>query len=946
MGPDFPSRHLGSSAEVQKAMLAELGLPSLQALLDQTLPAAIRRRAPFMLAPALSEAEALEHLTALAVENQVRRNFLGTGYYGTHTPSVIRRNILENPGWYTQYTPYQAEISQGRLEALVNFQTMVTDLTGLPLAGASLLDEATAAGEAMLMAYRVRPEGASPVFFASSACHPQTLAVLRTRAAGLGIELVVGPADGWDWSRKPIGVLVQYPDTWGGVTDPAPVIARAHEAGALAVVATDLLALTLLKAPGDLGADIAVGNTQRFGVPLGFGGPHAGFLATTEALKREMPGRLVGVSKDKAGKPAYRLALQTREQHIRREQATSNICTAQVLLAVMASMFAVYHGPEGLKAIAARVHSLTAALAAALRQAGYTLAHDSYFDTLTVTGGPRSADDLHKRARAAGLNLRFEAGQTGLLQTSLSLDETTTAADLDQLWAVFADTPAPNWAAEALQAERTGASFDPALRRTNAYLTHPVFRTYHTETEMMRYLKRLEARDLSLTHSMIPLGSCTMKLNSATSMLPITLPGFAQLHPHAPAEQTAGYRKLFTRLEADLAAITGFAAVALQPNSGAQGEYAGLLAIRGYHRSRGQGHRNVCLVPSSAHGTNPASAALAGLRVVTVACDERGNVNVADLKAKATEHAAHLAALMVTYPSTHGVFEESIVELCHAVHDAGGQVYLDGANLNALVGLCSPAELGADVCHLNLHKTFAIPHGGGGPGVGPIAVAEHLRAFLPNPATGEGWVSAAPYGSAGVLPISYAYIAMMGAEGLTRASQTAILHANYLAHRLEPHYPILYRGEHGFVAHECILDLRPLKVTSGVSAEDVAKRLMDYGFHAPTLSFPVAGTLMVEPTESESKAEIDRFCDALIQIRQEIRDVETGASDRTDNPLVNAPHTALVVTAEAWTHPYSRATAAFPTAWSREAKFWPSVGRIDNVWGDRNLFCSCVPVAD
>jgi glycine dehydrogenase len=876
----------------------------------------------------------------------VARSFIGAGYSDCITPPVILRNVLENPGWYTAYTPYQAEIAQGRLEALINFQTMVCDLTALPLANASLLDEATAAAEAMHMAHSAAGDGHTG-FFVADDCHPQTIAVVRTRARPVGVEVHVGPLASLDFERQRLfGVLVQYPATDGRVVDHAALAERAHAAGALLIVASDLLALTLLRPPGEFGADVAVGSAQRFGVPMGFGGPHAAFLATRDEYKRLMPGRLIGVSRDADGRPAYRMALQTREQHIRREKATSNICTAQVLLAVMAGFYAVYHGPAGLAAIARRVRRHTLALALGLRRAGLDPGDAPFFDTLRVRGGFDAAVVLAS-ARERGMNLRdFGDGSLGV-----SLDETTGAADVRELLEVFAGGRPPAAGVEQLAAEAGDALPEPFARRS-AFLTHPVFNSFHTEHEMLRYLRRLESRDLSLTTSMIPLGSCTMKLNATSEMLPVSWPAFARLHPFAPAEQWRGYAELFRDLEAWLAEITGFPAVSLQPNAGSQGEYAGLLTIRAWHRSRGEERRDVCLIPVSAHGTNPASAALAGFQVVAVACDAHGNIDVGDLRAKAAAHAERLGALMVTYPSTHGVFEEGIREICDVVHAHGGQVYMDGANMNAQVGLTRPADMGADVCHLNLHKTFCIPHGGGGPGMGPIGVAAHLAPFLPGHplvagggAQALGTVSAAPYGSPGILIISWVYIALMGAEGLRRATELAILNANYMARRLAAHYPILYTGTRGRVAHEFILDCRPFKKSAEIEAEDVAKRLMDYGFHAPTMSFPVAGTLMIEPTESESKGELDRFCDALIAIREEIRAIEEGRADRRRNVLKGAPHPAQAVVADAWDRPYTREQAAYPTPWTRAHKFWPAVGRIDNPYGDRNLMCTCPPLA-
>ncbi len=939
----FPPRHIGPSDAEIREMLATLGLDSLDALVAQTLPDAIRLEAPLALPAARGEHEVLEALRARASRNQVFRSFIGMGYHGCLVPGVIQRNVLENPGWYTQYTPYQAEIAQGRLEALLNFQTMVSDLTALPLANASLLDEATAAAEAMHMCHALA-RGDRRRFFVAEDCHPQTIAVVKTRAIPLGIEVQVGPASSADFAGGDVfGILLQYPATDGRIADYAPLVERAHAAGAMAAVATDLLALTLLRAPGEFGVDIAVGSSQRFGVPMGYGGPHAAFLATREEHKRQLPGRIVGVSKDAEGRPAYRLSLQTREQHIRRDKATSNICTAQVLLAVMAGMYAVYHGPEGLRRIARRVRGLTVLLARGLRRLGLDVGDDPFFDTLRVRLD-RAAAQSHvlQRARDRRTNLRpYPDGSVGV-----SLDETVTAADLEAILESFSEHPL-EFRAEDLAAEAP-EELAPPYARTSAFLTHAVFNTHHSEHEMLRYLHRLQGRDLSLAHSMIPLGSCTMKLNATTEMVPVTWPEFAQLHPFAPAEQAAGYRQLFTELERWLAEITGFAAVSLQPNSGAQGEYAGLLAIRGWHESRGQAHRNVCLIPVSAHGTNPASAVTAGYRVVPVLCDERGNVDLADLVRRADEQKDVLGALMITYPSTHGVFEEAVPQICAIVHERGGQVYMDGANLNAQVGLTRPARIGADVCHLNLHKTFCIPHGGGGPGMGPIAVAAHLKPFLPgHPVVdlpGGGPVSAAPWGSASILPISWAYIALMGPDGLKKATQVAILSANYMLKRLSTDYEVLYSGRQGRAAHEFILDVRPLKRSAGVEVDDIAKRLMDYGFHAPTMSFPVAGTLMIEPTESESRAELDRFCDALLSIRAEIRAIEEGRIPLEKSALRNAPHTVAAVTAKEWDRPYSREEGAFPAAWVREGKFWPFVARIDNTYGDRNLVCTCPPV--
>jgi glycine dehydrogenase len=939
----FMRRHIGPDAAEQAALLAELKVGSITEFIQQVVPAAIRRNEPLALAAGCTEAEALQRLATIAARNQVFKSFIGMGYHDTHTPPVIQRNVLENPAWYTAYTPYQPEISQGRLEALLNFQTMVSDLTGMEIANASMLDEGTAAAEAMTFCQRLA-KSKSPVFFVARDCHPQTIEVIRTRAEPIGIEVVVGDPRrdlaGFDC----FGVLLQYPGSYGDIHDYQSVIDAAHAKGALAVVAADLLALALLTPPGEFGADVAIGTTQRFGVPLGFGGPHAGYFATRDEFKRSMPGRLVGVSVDAHGRPALRLAMQTREQHIRREKATSNICTAQVLLANIAGLYAAYHGPEGLSTIARRVHRLTATLAEGLRRLGYPVPTEYCFDTITVNSGSRTAV-LHMSARARSINLRAIDEQ----HLGIALDETSTAEDVSALWQIFAQGQAvPSFA----EVEAATANALPAqLKRSSAFLTHPAFNSYHSETQMLRYLRTLADKDLALDRTMIPLGSCTMKLNATVEMLPITWPEFGKLHPFAPAEQAEGYRELTQELEAMLCAVTGYDAVSLQPNAGSQGEYAGLLAIRAYHASRGEAQRNVCLIPSSAHGTNPASAQMVGMQVVVVKCDDAGNVDVEDLKLKAAQHSNDLAAIMITYPSTHGVFEESIRLICDVVHAHGGQVYIDGANMNALVGLAQPGSFGGDVSHLNLHKTFCIPHGGGGPGVGPIGVKAHLAPFLPghqqSKLAGGGAVSAAPYGSASILPITWTYIALMGAEGLQRATEIAILNANYIASRLAPHYPILYTGPNGRVAHECIVDLRPLKDASGISVEDVAKRLIDFGFHAPTMSFPVAGTLMIEPTESESKEELDRFIDAMIVIRAEIAAVQNGTLDADDNPLKHAPHTAAELVGE-WHHAYSREQAVYPHGTARSAgnKYWPPVSRVDNVYGDRNLVCSCPPLSD
>ncbi|MDH0622990.1 aminomethyl-transferring glycine dehydrogenase [Pseudomonas chengduensis] len=933
---EFIARHIGPRDADTAAMLELLGYDSVDALTGAVIPESIKGTSILGEQPGLSEADALAKIKAIAAKNLQFKNFIGQGYYGTHTPSPILRNLLENPAWYTAYTPYQPEISQGRLESLLNFQTLVSDLTGMQIANASLLDEATAAAEAMTFCKRLSKNKAANTFFVSQHCHPQTLDVLRTRAEPLGIDIEVGDEAAITDVSAYFGALLQYPASNGDIFDYRALVERFHAAGALVAVAADLLALTLLTPPGEFGADVALGSAQRFGVPLGFGGPHAAYFATRDAFKRDMPGRLVGMSVDRFGKPALRLAMQTREQHIRREKATSNICTAQVLLANIASMYAVYHGPKGLTAIAQRVHSFTAILALGLTKLGHSVEQQHFFDTLSIKTGAKTAE-LHAKARAAGINLReIDAERLGL-----SLDETTDQAAVEALLNLFAaDQAVP---AVSDLAAQIASRLPQNLLRQSPILSHEVFNRYHSETELMRYLRKLADKDLALDRSMIPLGSCTMKLNAASEMIPVTWPEFGNLHPFAPVEQAAGYTQLTTELEAMLCAATGYDAVSLQPNAGSQGEYAGLLAIRAYHLSRGDDQRDICLIPQSAHGTNPATASMAGMRVVVTACDARGNVDIADLKAKAEEHKDRLAAIMITYPSTHGVFEEGIREICQIIHDNGGQVYIDGANMNAMVGLCAPGQFGGDVSHLNLHKTFCIPHGGGGPGVGPIGVKSHLAPFLPghaHMARKEGAVSAAPFGSASILPITWMYITMMGGNGLKRASQMAILNANYIARRLEEHYPVLYSGEGGLVAHECILDIRPLKDSSGISVDDVAKRLIDFGFHAPTMSFPVAGTLMIEPTESESKEELDRFCDAMIAIREEIRAVEQGRLDKDDNPLKNAPHTALELVGD-WHHAYSREQAVYPLATLIEAKYWPPVGRVDNVYGDRNLVCAC-----
>ena len=985
----FAQRHIGPNADDVQKMLKVLGFSSLDELIDKAVPASIRLQEPLNLPTAQSEYTALAQLKEIASKNQIFRSFIGMGYHDCITPPVIQRNILENPGWYTAYTPYQAEIAQGRLEALLNFQTMIIDLTGLDIANASLLDEGTAAAEAMTMSYGICKTKAN-AFFISQSCHPQTIAVVATRAKPLGIEIIIGNHQTFDFETKIFGALLQYPATDGAIYDYREFIAKVHQVGGLATVAADPLSLTILTPPGEFGADIAVGSTQRFGVPLGFGGPHAAYFATREAYKRQVPGRIVGVSKDAQGKPALRLALQTREQHIRRDKATSNICTAQVLLAVIASMYAVYHGPEGIKRIAQRIHHLTVILAAGLKRLGYEIGSQPFFDTLRVELGNRSLMTILETAASYQINLRvLDESAVGI-----TLDQTSTVVDLIDLWQIFATGEQLPFTVEELATDGVtdvtdvtdnisvadkvstktnnpsattsqiyGTTNNPSaakFARTSNYLTNPVFNRYHSETELLRYLHRLESKDLSLTTSMIPLGSCTMKLNATAEMMPVTWTEFSKIHPFAPKAQTQGYQILCQQLEEWLAEITGFVGISLQPNAGSQGEYAGLLVIRKYHEYRGEGYRNICLIPESAHGTNPASAVMAGLKVAAVACDEEGNIDLNDLKNKAEKHSNNLAALMITYPSTHGVFEEEVKEICDIIHTHGGQVYLDGANMNAQVGLCRPGDFGADVCHLNLHKTFCIPHGGGGPGMGPIGVMSHLVPFLPDvslvssqlaptnhqsPTTNNqsiGAISAAPWGSASILTISWMYIAMMGAPGLTEATKVAILNANYIARRLESDYPVLYKGKSGLVAHECILDLRSLKKSAAIEVEDIAKRLMDYGFHAPTVSWPVAGTVMVEPTESESKEELDRFCEATIAIRKEIEAIESGKMDRENNPLKNAPHTAETLLSDQWDRPYSRAEAAYPAPWTREHKFWPIVGRIDNAFGDRNLVCSCI----
>ncbi len=943
----FITRHLGPDNDEQLVMLKSLKMASLNELIDKVVPASIRRHDPMDLAEGLTEQQSLEKLKAIASKNIVLKSYIGMGYYNTFTPPTIQRYILENPAWYTAYTPYQAEISQGRLEAMLNFQTMVSDLTGLELANASLLDEATACAEAMTLCQRMS-KSKGKVFFVADDCHPQNIEVVQTRAEPLGIEVVVGnPINGLA-NYDLFGVLLQYPGTYGEVTDFSELIEQIHSKKALVAMSADLLALTLLKTPGEMGADVAIGNTQRFGVPLGYGGPHAAYMATKDDFKRSMPGRLIGVSVDSRGKKAYRLALQTREQHIRREKATSNICTAQALLAVMASMYAVYHGPVGLTKIAYRVHRYAQVFASGLTQLGFKVNNKMYFDTLNISL-PGKAVAIQQAAVDKGVNLRPINSDT----VGVSFDETTRLQDITALWEVFAGERAFSLNAEVLIKDQAPIISDNLLR-TSGFLNHPVFHEHHSETQLMRYMRCLADKDLALDRAMIPLGSCTMKLNAAAELMPISWPEFANLHPFVPLNQALGYQQMVLELEKMLCEATGYDAVSLQPNSGAQGEYAGLLAIRAYHKSRGQAERDICLIPASAHGTNPASAQMVGMSVVVVKTNHKGEIDLADLQAKLEKHSAKLAAIMITYPSTHGVFEENVRTVCDLVHQHGGQVYIDGANMNAMVGVAAPGQFGGDVSHLNLHKTFAIPHGGGGPGVGPIGVGKHLTPFLPGYAVVKsknepkhvGAVSAAPWGSAGVLPISWSYIAMMGSDGLVQATATAILNANYIAHCLAPHYPILYSDDHGRVAHECIIDLRPIKEASGITVDDIAKRLIDYGFHAPTMSFPVAGTFMIEPTESESKVELDRFCDAMIAIKAEINDVINGVLDENDNPLKNAPHTADMIMADEWNHAYSRQLAAYPVESLREVKYWCPVGRVDNVYGDRNLVCSCPPLSD
>ncbi len=940
---NFIRRHIGPSSADEQAMLAELGMKSLDERVDKVVPASIRRKKTLAVKASRSERQVLDKLYQVSTRNQLFKSFIGMGYYNTQTPTVIERNLLRNPAWYTAYTPYQAEISQGRLEALLNFQTMISDLTGMEIANASMLDEATSAAEAMTLCQRMSKSKGN-VFFVADSCHPQTIAVVANRALHFGIEIVVGdPFKDLD-ELELFGVLLQYPCSTGEILDYQELVQQVHERKALVAVAADLLSLTLLKPPGEFDADVVVGTSQRFGIPLGYGGPHAAYMATREAFKRSMPGRLIGVSVDSRGKPALRLALQTREQHIRREKATSNICTAQALLAIMASMYAVYHGPDEIRRIAQRIHRLTIILAEGLRQLGHTVPTQYFFDTITVTTG-NATEFVMAAARSEKINLRYVDMNT----VGISLDEKAIPGDIKKLFNIFTHDRGDEVSLDEIDSQ-VKISLPKALIRTSEYLTHPVFNKYHSETDLMRYMRKLADKDLALDRSMIPLGSCTMKLNAATQLVPVTWPGYGRIHPFVPLDQAQGYQQLFIELEQMLCACTGYDAVSLQPNSGAQGEYAGLLAIKGYHQSRNEGHRNICLIPASAHGTNPASAQMAGMKVVVIGTDKSGNIDMDELKAKAEKHSKELAAIMITYPSTHGVFEDDVIDVCELIHSHGGQVYIDGANMNAMVGLCAPGKFGGDVSHLNLHKTFSIPHGGGGPGVGPIGVREHLKPFLPstnieNLQNSTGPVSATPFGSASVLPISWAYITLLGREGLPKASATAILNANYIASRLNDHFPILYTGPNGLVAHECIIDTRIVKQTAGISVDDIAKRLIDYGFHAPTMSFPVAGTLMIEPTESESKEEIDRFCDAMISIGKEIKAIEDGEFDAEDNPLKNAPHTIDMVSVDEWNHAYSREQAAYPLPSLRDDKYWAPVGRVDNVFGDMNLICSCPPLS-
>ncbi|MCH8106384.1 MAG: aminomethyl-transferring glycine dehydrogenase [Proteobacteria bacterium] len=941
---DFVRRHIGPDSVDESAMLAELGMKSLDDLIEKVVPASIRRNKPLAVKSSRSERQVLDTLYQISTRNQLYKSFIGMGYYNTQTPTVIERNLLRNPAWYTAYTPYQAEISQGRLEALLNFQTMISDLTGMEIANASMLDEATSAAEAMTLCQRMSKSKGS-IFFIADSCHPQTIAVVANRALHFGIEIVVGDPFKDLADIDLFGVLLQYPCSTGEILDYRELVQQVHERKALVAVAADLLSLTLLTPPGEFEADVVVGTSQRFGIPLGYGGPHAAYMATRDAFKRSMPGRLIGVSVDSRGKPALRLALQTREQHIRREKATSNICTAQALLAIMASMYAVYHGPNEIRRIAQRIHRLTVILANGLRDLGHTVPTKYFFDTITVTTG-NATEFVMAAARSEKINLRHVDVNT----IGISLDEKATPRDVQKLFNIFTHDRGDQVSIDTIDA-KAKSCLPKALVRTSQYLTHPVFNKHHSETDLMRYMRKLADKDLALDRSMIPLGSCTMKLNAATQLVPVTWPGYARIHPFVPLDQAQGYQQLFIELEQMLCACTGYDAVSLQPNSGAQGEYAGLLAIKAYHQSRNEGHRNICLIPASAHGTNPASAQMAGMKVIVVGTAKSGNIDMDDLKAKAEKHSNELAAIMITYPSTHGVFEEDVTDVCELIHSHGGQVYIDGANMNAMVGICAPGKFGGDVSHLNLHKTFSIPHGGGGPGVGPIGVREHLKPFLPstninNQQNSPGPVSATPYGSASVLPISWAYITLLGRQGLPKATAVAILNANYIARRLNDHFPILYTGPNGLVAHECIIDTRLVKETAGITVDDIAKRLIDYGFHAPTMSFPVPGTLMIEPTESESKEEIDRFCDAMISIRKEIKAIEDGEMDAEDNPLKNAPHTIDMVCADDWNHAYSRDQAAYPLPSLRNDKYWSPVGRVDNVFGDMNLVCSCPPLSD